>query len=82
MFLVEQGWSILSFRGFYTYFKNYVAQLLTEQGCILVYNWVVEFFGYFPKFSSVYLLHIFSEIIGCTFLKICWFDCGDLKYNA
>ena len=53
-------------------------KLLTEpQGCILAFSSV-------GKFSSVHLLHIFSEISGCIVSKmqleiICktrWFDWG------
>ena len=34
----------------YGYFEGYVAELLTEQGCILVFDGVVKFFRYFLSF--------------------------------
>ena len=55
-------------------------KLLTEQGCILVHNWVVKFFGYFLSFLQCtcytyygnYWLYCSLRYTGLT---------GDLKYN-
>ena len=45
-------------------------ELLTEQGCILVFDGVVKFFRYFLSFvQCTPSLHILSEIIGCILLK-------------
>ena len=34
----------------YGYFEGYVAELLSEQGCILVFDGIVKFFRYFLSF--------------------------------
>ena len=39
----------------YDYFEDYLVKLLTERGCVPVFNSVVKFIGSF-KVSSVYFL--------------------------
>ena len=38
----------------YGYFENYLVKLLTEGGCVLVFNSVVKFIGSFKVFFSVF----------------------------
>ena len=38
----------------YGYFEDYLVKLLTEWGCVLVFNSVVKFIGSFKVFFSVF----------------------------
>ena len=38
----------------YGYFEDYLVKLLTERGCVLVFNSVVKFIGSFKVFFSVF----------------------------
>ena len=42
----------------YGYFEDYLVKLLTERGCILVFNSVVKFIGSFNTFSVYFVTHI------------------------
>ena len=53
----------------YGYFEDYLVKLLTERGCVPVFNSVVKFIGSFKVLFSVFSHGIFSEISGCILLK-------------
>ena len=38
----------------YDYFEDHLVKLLTEQGCVSVFNCVVKFIGSFKVFFSVF----------------------------
>ena len=44
----------------YGYFEDYLVKLLTEQGCVLIFNSVVKFIGSFKVFFSVFC-HTYSQ---------------------
>ena len=44
----------------YGYFEDYLVKLLTEQGCVSVFNSVVKFISSFKVFFSVFC-HTYSQ---------------------